>query len=252
MKQLFLIAFTAFAINISFSQQDVLYVSKIKGTILLGIQNPLALKQGDELKPNDQFTVMANSSFQAIDKNGHVYNHDKVGAYSYTNLVTHSKYKTDNLTKSYFKFVWKKISGQKDSKPVIAGVFRGDVKPLQPENNTVVTGFKISFKWEGSKSKTIIFIKNIETNEILKTAVFGNSFEVFTNSTFFKSGTQYQFAVSSQEFADTDNLSFFNFNYIPTKIYNELAYKKQSLVDTLRQLNYSKNEIANALYEYVN
>ena len=193
--------------------QDSLCVFKIDGVALAKFDNAKKpIKKGDFLDEKNTVYLTSPSHLTLINSNGEAFKLADVGAYSYNDILKNKHVENQkSLTSKYFKMIWKELTNKDAGKTIIGGVFRGDVLMQFPKDSAMVASSKLTLKWrtETDSTEYFVFIKNKETDQILKLATNGSEISVYKNQGFFTEGEDLQWTVSTSEFPNLKNAIFF-------------------------------------------
>ncbi|WP_406685486.1 hypothetical protein N1F78_07145 [Seonamhaeicola sp. MEBiC1930] len=233
--------------------QDTLCVYKSKGTLLLENNGKLKpIKKGDFIDKYHLVNVPPHAELTAIDNSGNAYLVNVHGKYSFKNILNFKiKQKNTSFTASYFKHIWNELRSTSDEKALIAGVFRGDLLMLSPNDSCKMASSKITLKWQTLENTELyyVFLKNIETDEILKIETNGSQLALFDDAPIFYDGTRFEWAVSIEAFPNLDNIPYFSFELIDRNQYEEEKANYKDFILDLKSMNVSAKEIETILCE---
>ena len=233
--------------------QDSLCVFKTSAGVLGkldGLKKPL--NKGDFLNAKSTVYLNAPSAVTLINSEGEAFNIEKVGTYSFANILSHKAIEDQkSLTSKYFKMIWDELLKRDSGKTIIGGVFRGDVLMEYPVDSTKTASSKLTFKWQKDTDSTqyFVFIKDITSESIYKFATNGNTLTLYKNNPIFSEGVDFEWSVSTSEFPNLKNIPFNRFTLIERGDYENLKTNFSDLIVDLKALGLSDVEIEDSLCE---
>jgi len=236
-----------FFIQVSLAQES-LCVYKVSGKVTSNKKNK-SLSKGSLINKADAIKISAKSQLIAIDNEGSLYELNILGNYSFSSILKNKKaIDKSGITSKYFKFVWSELTHEKEVKKSIAGVFRGTVLMQYPPENAALAGQKIVIKWD-AEANTLhyVFLRNVTDDSILKLEVQGNQLALYTDNAIFNNGSKFEWSVSNEEFPNLKNIPFYRFTTLSYSEYSEAIKQYQPIVDELKLLGLSQQEINETL-----
>lgn len=236
----------AICFSLAVKAQDSLCVFNIKGSAYNKLDASLkSVSKGSFITKKTTLFVDKFTKIVAIDSNGEAYKIDADGNYNFDDI---KKFKTRNyqsLTAKYLKLIWDEFINSNSDKTIIGGVFRGAVLMTHPKDSVKWASSKITLQWkkEGEVYEYFVFIRNIKTNRILKLSTNGSKISLYKNQNIFSEGTQFEWAVTTQEFPNLKNIPFFNFTLIDKNTYAELRVNFKEFIKDLESLGFTNTEI---------
>jgi hypothetical protein len=232
--------------------QDSLCVFNIKGNAYTKINNTInPVKKGSFINSESILVVDTSTKITAINSNGDVFKIQEEGIYNFPQIIKFKIKDSKNLTVKYFKLIWDEFMNNKANKTEIGGVFRGDVLMKYPLDHIQWASSKLTFNWK-TKSETssyFLFIRNVKTGEILKISTDGTQMTLYKDQHIFSQGNEFEWSVSSTEFPNLKNIPFFSFKLIDRKAYTALMTDYKDLIQDLKSLGLSDNEIETSICE---
>lgn len=237
--------------------QDNYYVFKTEGTPLV--------KTSSTVKPlykanavSSIMTVVLNRGdvLQYINEEGNLYRLDIAGSYKYPSLKNFKQ--TDNntsVTKKYFKYVWESINNELSSQSEGGAVVRSENRVLKsPVNGVKVIIKTVKFKWNDSNKKQMsyLFLKEIETNNVIKLGTEDNKLTLFVDSYILKPKTSYQWAVSGNKTTKHNDLEFQDFKVASSEEAKNYAYTIKKLSIELKKMGFKDKFIKKRIIEDYN
>jgi hypothetical protein len=239
--------FFVFGVN----AQDSLCIYKLNGeSYIKSGTNYKRIKKGNFIKNGSTVVLKHSSNFTAISYDGLVYKLNKSGNYDYKDILQLNEFKTKSgLTSKYFKLIWTQLTQKEETKTIIGGVFRGESLMLFPLDSSKIVGSKITLKWqtEDEVDNYYIFLKEKNTDKILKYSTNGSELTIYKDYEFLSQGNTYYWAVTTIEFPNLKNIPFFEFQYIDREEYNLEKNKYEVFIDDLKMLGLDKMEIDNLI-----
>lgn len=232
--------------------QESLCVYKASGFSNTEIQPQFPLKKGDLVSKADKVIVTKGSSLTLIDKSGHVYTVKKAGAFSFKELLLHKETsEKTSVTAGYFKYVWEELTGSGKSETVIGGVFRGEKRMLFPIDSSKIASHQLSFKWKTDSLHTsyFLFIKNLETDTLLKLETNGSQISLFSDNPIFNTGKTFEWTVSTKAFPNLKNSLFYGFEVLDKEAFKIEKSNYRDLISGLEKLGLEASEIDQILCE---
>lgn len=250
-KSFIIITLTCF--TISLSAQDSLCVFNVKGSAYSKIKSELKpITKGMFITEKSTLLVNESSEITTINSEGNAYQIKNAGEYKYNNILEHHTLeKAKGLTSKYFKLIWDELLKKNSGKTIIGGVFRGDVLMQFPADSSKLASSKLTFTWktEDEVKQYYVFIKNIETEESLKFGTNGSELSLFKDHALFSEGDQFEWSVSTNEFPNLKNISFYSFTIIDRSDYDNIKSSYNDLIADLETLGLSRSEVEHIICE---
>jgi len=235
-----------------FFAQEPLCVLKATAEIFSSNSPSKALRKGTLVNAKDVVTLQKGSSLSLINKKGELYKVEQAGKYSYNQLVKH-KVENDksSLTSKYLEYLWEEMTQSAGSETIIGGVFRGENLMRYPIDSSLISGSKITFKWDIDSLNTsyYIFIKNIETNTMLKIVTNGSMLSLYKDNPIFSEGTDFEWYVDTEAFPNLDNKTFYIFSLIDRNTYQNKKEEYKDFTSDLKTVGLTDQEIEEILCE---
>lgn len=240
----FLLPFWLFA-------QKPLFVFNTKGQIY-NSQN-VAVKKGEAISESDKLRLNANASLVCMDSNGAVYYLNKKGTYSYKEILKNRQKGNSGISFSYFKYLWNEFFDVQDKKPLIAGVFRGDILMEYPADSTIVSCKNLRLKWksEADTKDYYLFLKAKDSEEEFVRYFVSNTSYVLTDQ--LAEGSTYYWAVSTNPYPNLKNIPVHSFYTISEASFKMENKKLDNLKKDLFNIGlsvYEVREIICKTYKY--
>ena len=227
--------------------QDSLCVFKANGSVLKVNSGKIqSVKKGDYLINADRLVVDNSADVLAIDKQGHAYVLNAKGDYSFKNLLSKKQTKTSSgLTSKYFKLIWNELRDTKASATLIGGVFRGEQLMQFPLDSSKIAGSKVKFSWKETNENTdyYLFVRNIETDALAKYQTHTNALYLYKSNPIFDNSTSFEWCVTTEEFPNLKNLTFYTFELLSKSEYKSLKKDYVTLENQLKALGLSDEDI---------
>lgn len=237
----------------SLNAQDSLCVFSIKGSAYSKMMSSITpISKGMFITDKSTLLVNESSEITAINANGEAFQINKVGEYNFNTIIEqHSAENSKSLTSKYFKLIWDEFLKNRPEKTIIGGVFRGDVLMEFPKDSTKLASSKITFKWnvEDENKTYYLFVKNLSTDEIFKTATNGSELTLYKNQAIFSEGTDFEWMVSTSEFPNLKNKMFYFINLLSKAEYKLEIATYHTLIKDLKNLGLSETEIETSICE---
>src|SRR5690606_17224866 len=124
------------------------------------------------------------------------------------------------------------------SETVIGGVFRGEKLMLFPIDSSKIANHKLSFKWKTDSLHTsyYLFIKNIETDTLLKLETNGSQISLFSDNPIFNAGKTFEWTVSTKAYPNLNNSLFYSFEILDNESFETAKSNYQDLISGLEKL----------------
>ncbi|RNC86710.1 MAG: hypothetical protein ED556_04635 [Winogradskyella sp.] len=233
--------------------QDSLCVFKVNGSVLKTSANAIqVVKKGDYIIRSDKFVLDNASNILSIDKLGNAYVLNQKGNYSFKDFISNKESKSSSgLTSKYFKLIWKELRNANGNATLIGGVFRGEQLMIFPRDTVKIASSKIAFGWKRADedSKYYVFIRDIENDKTAKFELNTNELTLYKANPIFSNGTFFEWVVTTDEFPNLDNLTFFSFELINKSEYKSLIKDYSAFQQELKALGFSSEDIKNAICE---
>lgn len=250
-KSFIIIILCCFAFSLN--AQDSLCVFNVKGSVYRKLTNTLKpLTKGMFISKKSTLLVSDSAEITTINSEGRAFQINEAGEYKYKSILEHNTLKNaKGLTSKYFKLIWNELIKNNSGKTIIGGVFRGDVIMESPIDSTKTASSKLTFKWKVDEelSQCYLFIKNTETEDVLKLATNGSELSLYKNNAIFSEGSEFQWTVSKDEFPNLKNIPFYTFTLIDRIQYEDFKSNYEDLINDLKTLGLSNFEIVNSLCE---
>ena len=122
---------------------------------------------------------------------------------------------------------------------------------LYPADSSSIAGSKLTFQWktEEDVAKYYVFVRNIETNDIIKIGTNGSEITLYQDLSIFSEGVTFQWAVATTEFPNLDNIPFSTFDLIDRNEYYKRISTYHNLSADLKELGLSNSEIEKSFCE---
>lgn len=239
--------------SLQISAQDSLCVFKVNGSVISKTINTIKqLTKGDYLNNSSKVTMGPEAYILAIDKQGHAYTLNKKGSYKFSQILENRKNdEKSSLTSKYFKIVWNEILNKSPQKTIVGGVFRGKDILLFPRDGIKVVRSKLHFEWKSvnNNSSYFLFIRNLETDELLKISTNGTELTFYDDQHFLKNNVDFEWTVSVDAFPKLKNLPFKKFHLISDEEYRSWLLTQSEIILELKSLGMIEKDIVNALSE---
>ena len=238
--------------SLTMNAQDSLCVFNIKGSAYHKILNAIKpVTKGSFITSKTTLIVNKFAKIVAINSKGEAYKIEAVGNYNFNDIIKCKIKASKSLTVQYLKLIWNEFINKKSGKTVIGGVFRGGVLMEYPKDSVQLASSKITLQWktEGEISEYFVFVRNLKTNEILKLSTNGSELSLYKNQRIFSEGTQFEWAVTTQEFPNLKNIPFFSFTLIDQNMYIDLTLNYSGFIKDLQLLGFTATEIEVSICE---
>lgn len=212
----------------------------------------MPLTKGMFIKDKSTVLVSRTTEIIAISAGGEAFQINKEGEYKYSRILKQRVIENSKgLTSKYFKLIWDELLKKSSGKTIIGGVFRGDILMEFPLDSTSMASSRLTFKWktEDGVKQYYFFIKNVESEEVIKLATNGSELSLYKNQAIFSNGNKFQWSVSKIEFPNHKNIPFYTFTLIDRAEYDVLKTNYKDLINDLKVLGLSNAEIENSLCE---
>lgn len=234
------------------SAQETLCVFKTSPNIFRSSSPAKALGKGALIQTADVVTLKTGDMLSLIDKNGSLYKIETSGKYTYKQLTDH-KVEEDksSLTSKYFKYLWEEMTHASGSETIIGGVFRGENLMKFPIDSALVVSSKIKFTWETDSAfdTYYFFLRNVETQELLKLETNGSELGLFKGNPILDQGTLFEWYVDTEAFPNLDNKTFSSFTLIDRATYESKKEPFRPFINDLKATGLSEQEIELILCE---
>jgi hypothetical protein len=237
----------------SLSAQDSLCVFNLKGSAYSKIKSSFQpISKGMFITEKSTLLVNESSEITTINSKGEAYQISNAGEYKYSKILEHNTLKNaKGLTSKYLKLIWNELLKKNSGKTIIGGVFRGDILMEFPIDSASVASSKLTFKWkiDEETSQYYFFIKNIETDELIKFATNGSELSLYKDHSIFSEGDDFEWTVSTSEYPNLKNMPYYTFSLIDRAAYEALKANYKVLISDLKTIGLSDSEIENSLCE---
>lgn len=228
------------------SAQDNLMVFKVEGTPVLKIDKTTkSLSKGSPITTNSTVSIKANDKLIFINEDGYCFEIKEIGDYSYA-AIKKIPATVDNssFTKNYLSYVWSQFSKNTTNPSKTGVVYRNDhLILLQPSDSVKIYIPEIKFVWNLESDEKYFFLKEMETDQLVKFGVMGNNFTLFVDDQLLKKGKNYLWAVSETKFPDLDALIFYNFSLLSNEEFKAMEPDINLFKKDLQKLGFTASEI---------
>ncbi len=228
------------------SAQDKLMVFKVEGTPVLKIDKTTkSLSKGSPIVLNSVVSVKANDQLLLINDAGYCFEIKKTGDYSYADIKKiPASVDNSSFTKKYLSYVWNQFAKNTANPSKTGVVYRNDnLILLQPSDSVKIYFPEIKFVWNLDSEEKYFFLKEMETDHLVKFGVMGKNLTLFVDDQLLKKGKSYQWAVSETKFPDMDALTFYNFSLLSNDEFKALEPDIDLFKRDLAALGFSTSEI---------
>lgn len=246
-----LIVFHLLSVQAFFAQEQLCVLKTDKGILYLG-NPPRELSKGSLINNKDVVSLPNGAMISFIDNDGVLYKLDKPGKYSYTQLKTY-KVKKDqsSLTEKYLKYLWEEMTHTAGSGTVVGGVFRGENLMVLPSDSAFVVDSKVRFTWKTNSINNVhyFFLRNRQTQELLKLSTNGSELTLFKENPIFSEGNSFEWYIDTEAFPNLDNKTFNTFTTIDRTAYETKKETYSEFIEDMLDSGLTDVEINQILCE---
>lgn len=228
------------------SAQDNLMVFKVEGRPVLKVDNTTkSLSKGSPIVTNSIVSVKANDHLLLINDAGNCFEIKKSGDYSYAQIKRiPAAADNSSFTQKYLSYVWNQFAKNTTTTSKTGVVYRNDnLILLQPSDSVKIYFPEIKFAWKLDSEENYFFLKEMETDKLVKFGVMGKNLTLFVDDHLLKKGNMYQWAVSETKFPDMDALTFYNFSLLSNEEFKSLEPDIELFKKDLQALGFNASEI---------
>ena len=214
------------------------------------------IKKGDYIT-HETISIAQKDTLIIIDDKGFLYQLDKSKSYVYKQLKNFKKQDIkEGLSEKYFSYVWKQMKNKNQTKHHTGNIYReGLIDFLQyPSDSLSIYKDYITFEWRDHPDKeyAYFFLKNMQTEELVKFKVEGNSITLYADHVLLKKGGDYLWGVAYDKFPDFNQVKFRYFKYLDSLQFGKYKEEYELLITELKSIGLSKEELRSFLSIYYN